>query len=488
MDIPLLGLSIVRTKALPTLSPVESRGGWWPLLRESYAGAWQSNIEVSLSNVATNPTLFSCVTLISSDIGKMGLRLMAKDDQGIWTETESQAFSPVLRKPNRYQTRIKFIEQWILSKLLYGNAYALKQRDNRGVVVALYLLDPNRVKVLVAPDGAVYYELNTDLLAGLQDSRVIVPQREMIHDVMFALYHPLVGLSPVYACGVAAYQAYQIQNSSTQFFKNGSNPGGVLTAPGTIKNETAQRLKEYWEANFSGDNAGKIAVLGDGLKFEQMAIAARDSQLIDQLKWTDEKICSCYHVPPYMVGVGAPPTYTNIQALSVQYYTQCIQSLVENLELCLDEGLELPKPYGTEFNVADLLRMDSATMMDFISKGIGAGVMKPNEGRFLLNAKPVDGGDTPYLQQQNYSLAALNRRDQESSPPSDMVPDTEAESEEEGPEDEPSEEETPESDAPEDDTEEDDAEEDEVEDTAEETRRFESRLMANVRGIHVTRT
>jgi phage portal protein BeeE len=25
--------------------------------------------------------------------------------------------------------------------------------------------------------------------------------------------------------------------------------------------------------------------------------------------------------------------------------------------------------------------------------------------------KPVDGGDTPYLQQQNYSLSALNKRD-----------------------------------------------------------------------------
>ena len=39
-----------------------------------------------------------------------------------------------------------------------------------------------------------------------------------------------------------------------------------------------------------------------------------------------------------------------------------------------------------------------------------------NEGRALLNYPPAEGGDTPYLQQQNYSLAALNKRDQKDDP------------------------------------------------------------------------
>lgn len=453
MDIPFLGLTVTRTKALPTLSPVETRGGWWPILRESYGGAWQQNVDVSLATVITNPTLFSCVTLIASDIGKMGLRLVEKDEHGIWREVENNAaFSPVLRKPNRYQTRIKFVEQWVLSKLLNGNTYALKQRDARGVVVALYLLDPMRVQPLVAPDGSVYYSLATDVLAGLTQGQVIVPAREVIHDLMYAINHPLVGVSPITACGMSAYQGLKIQQNSTQFFKNGSNPGGVLTAPGAISDATATRLKAYWDANFTGENAGKVAVLGDGLKYEAMAIAARDSQLIDQLKWTDEKICSVYHVPAYMVGVGSAPTYNNIQSLSVQYYTQCLQTLVESFELSLDEGLELPKPYGTEFNTADLLRMDSATMIDFISKGITAGVMKPNEGRALLNVEPVPGGDTPYLQQQNYSLAALAKRDEEAvedDAPTSEPPDDEDETDVEEPDDEsrdedPSDDETPE--------------------------------------------
>lgn len=426
MDIPLLGLTITRTKATGPLSSVESRGGWWPILRESYAGAWQSNVEVTLEDVLTYSTVFACVSLISSDIAKMNLRLMELGTNGIWTEAFSPAFSPVLRKPNHYQTRIKFIEQWVISKLVHGNTYALKQRDGRGVVTALYLLDPTRVRPLVAPDGSIFYDLRRDDLSKQPQEQIVVPAREIIHDVGVALYHPLVGLSPIYASGLAAMQGLKIQENSTNLFSNGSNPGGVLTAPGAISDATAARLKAYWDANYTGASVGKVAVLGDGLKFEPMVMKAVDAQLIEQLKYTAETVCSTYHVPPYMVGVGPAPTYNNIQALSTQYYTQCIQSLVEALELVLDEGLGLGptfgNAFGTEFNIDDLLRMDSSTMMDTISKGIGAGVLKPNEGRQKLNLTPVRGGDTPYLQQQNYSLAALDRRDSAEPPPPTDTP------------------------------------------------------------------
>ena len=101
----------------------------------------------------------------------MRLTLVAEDDDGIWTETESAAFSPVLRKPNRYQTRIAFFQQWMLSKLLWGNTYVLKERDARGVVTGLMILPPQKVRPLVAPDGAVYYEIQRDELAGVTEDR-----------------------------------------------------------------------------------------------------------------------------------------------------------------------------------------------------------------------------------------------------------------------------------------------------------------------------
>lgn len=392
-------------------------GGFIGTIRESFAGAWQRNIEISAQDVMTHPTAWACVTLIAADISKLRIKLVEQDTDGIWNEIESKSFSPFLKKPNRYQNRIKFVENWLLSKLTRGNAYILKERDNRNVVTGGHVLDPSRVQVLVASDGSVFYQLSTDYLSGIQPSTVSVPASEIIHDVMVGLYHPLCGLSPIHACGLAATQGLKTMNQSAKFFENNSRPGGVLTAPGKISADTAQRIKEHWDANYAGEaNYGKVAVLGDGLKYEAMSVNASDAQLIEQLKWGDEKICSVYHVPPYMVGVGPMPTYNNIEALNQQYYSQCLQNLIECIELLLDEGLEFGRSsetskFGTEFDIeGGLLRMDSSTRVKAAGEAIKAG-MSINEARKRYHdLGPTEGGETVYLQEQNWPLRLLNAR------------------------------------------------------------------------------
>jgi len=56
------------SKAPAGLMIPESRGGWWPIVRESFAGAWQQNIETPIVDVLSHPTVFACTTLIAGDI------------------------------------------------------------------------------------------------------------------------------------------------------------------------------------------------------------------------------------------------------------------------------------------------------------------------------------------------------------------------------------------------------------------------------------
>ena len=416
----IFGLNITRAARPPAgLSPPAGTrgGGWFPVVREPYTGAWQQNMEITAESALAYFAVFGCVTLIATDIGKLELRLVAEDGDGIWNPTSNPAYNPVLRKPNRYQTVNKFVEQWITSKLTAGNAYVLKQRDERGVVSNLYVLDPSRVTPLIAEDGAVYYDLKGDNLIGISSSdagpgHLVVPAREIIHDPMVTLFHPLVGVTPLYACGLAAQQGLTIQTKSEQFFRGGSHPGGVLTAPGEIGEDQAQRIKAYWEENFSGANIGRVAVVGKGLKYEAMTVNAADAQLIEQLNWTAQQVCTCYHVPPALLDLGAAANVTDLEALLQKYHSQCIQSLLTNFEASLDEGLELKTPYGTEFNIDDLIWMVTATKTKAAAEAIGAGALSPDEARkkwFGLGT--VKGGHTPYMQQQNYSLAALAERD-----------------------------------------------------------------------------
>jgi HK97 family phage portal protein len=409
----LFGFNITREKAIvPSLSSVDGRGGWFSIFRESFPGAWQQNTEVELANVLTYSPVYACISLISRDISKLRLRLMEQDEDEIWIETANPAFSPVLRKPNHYQTPIEFLQNWLITKLIHGNTYVLKQRDNRDVVVGMYVLEPTRVTPMVSGSGDVYYSLQQDALSGVGQHSVVVPASEIIHDRMNPWYHPLVGISPISACGLAAVQALRIMDNSSTFFGNGSNPSGVLTATGAISDETAQRLKDHWTTAFSGANAGQVAVLGDGLKFERMAMSAVDAQLIDQLNWTALEVCRAFNMPPYKVGVGPMPTYNNIEALNQEYYAQTLQHHIQSIEAALDKGLGLEtkingRQYGVDIDETGLLRMDTATKLKAALDAL-AGGMSPNEVRRRYHELgPVPGGDQPYLQKQNWPLELL---------------------------------------------------------------------------------
>ncbi len=404
------GLEIVRKD---TLSPIDNRGngGWFPyVIRESYTGAWQRNDEICVDTIIQNPTIFACVTLIAADIGKLCTKLMQQSAGGIWQETSSPAFSPVLAKPNHYQNQIQFREQWVSSKLLRGNTYVLMQRDGRGVVTQLYILDPTRVTPLVSPDGSIFYQLGIDNLAGLEEGNLTVPASEIIHDRFNCLFHPLVGLSPIFAAGLPAFLAQKATRNSVTFFNNGGQPGGILTAPGPIDPESAARVKAYWEANYTGRNAGKIAVVGDGLKYERLTMSSADAQMLEQLRWTDEKICSVFHVPGFKVGVGVTPTYQNGEILNQMYYDQCLQTLIEAFELTLAQGLNCD-PYDIELDLKGLLRMDTAALWTSLGKAVGDGLITVNEARREIGYSGVSGGDSVYLQQQMFSLDALAKRD-----------------------------------------------------------------------------
>lgn len=410
-------------------------GGFLGGILEPFAGAWQRNIVAEpLQTVLAFSAVSACVSLISNDIAKLRPRIMQEDADGTSTEVSDSQYTPfqaVLDKPNAYQTHVQFFAYWLVCKLLYGNCYVIKQRDNRGgpnggVVRRLHILDPRRVVPLVTDDGGVYYQIGADRLAGYQAGLPAAPASEIIHDRMPCFFHPLVGVSPIYACGSSATQGMRIQNNSARFFENMSRPSGQLTAPGNIPNETADRLKKDFEAKFSGSAIGRLFVAGSGLKYEPMTMPATDSQLIEQLKWTVEDVARAFHMPLHKIQAPSERATQTVVSQDQGYYSQTLQIHVESMECLLTEGLELPKgksAYCVEFDESGLSRMDPLSRMQTYQAGVGAGVMAPNEGRRAEGWKPVTGGDTPYLQEQNWSLEMLSLRPQPTAAQPAPAPD-----------------------------------------------------------------
>jgi HK97 family phage portal protein len=406
---------------VPSYAANNGRSSWWGQIRESFTGAWQSGVTVnSTEGILAFSAVYACIDLIAKDISKLRPMLMVFDKK-VWTETTVPAFSPVLRKPNHYETRIQFLSRWVISKLIHGNTYVLKERDNRGVVIALHVLNAWLTKPLLADNGEVLYSIGAERLAGQLDS-IVVPASEIIHDRAACLFHPLVGIPPIYACGISATQGGRIQNNSAKFFENMSRPSGQLTAPGTIDDITAARLKKDFEERFSGANIGKMFVAGDGLKYEPMTIPAQQAQLIEQLRWTIEDVARCFHVPLHKIASDTGIKYANMAEMNQDYYSQTLQALIEDIEVLLDEGLGLanggPQTLGVALDLEGLLRMDPVKRAERNGVAMKAGYLAPDEARQSENLPPVDGGAEPYMQQQNYPLSVLAKQ----SPPGSTPP------------------------------------------------------------------
>ncbi len=391
--------------------------GWRSLFQavaEPFAGARQQGVKADPETVLSFHAVFSCISLISRDIAKMRLRLMQTDVQGIRREKRQGDTARLCRRPNAQQNRIQFFELWLNSKLRHGNTVVLKIRTP-GQIKELRILDWNRVEPLVADDGEVFYRITPDRNCGITES-VTVPAREVIHDRFNCFFIRLWGCRRCMPQDWPPCRGIIFRQIRRIFFRNGGRPSGVIEVPGSITEENAKKLKGNWDSGYTGENAGKTAILSNGAKYSPTTFSPVDAQTVEQLKMTAEIVCSVFRVPAYKIGVGHPPSSDNVEALEQQYYSQCLQTLIESIELLLDEALETGENESTEFDVTTLLRMDSERRMKTLGESVKNTLLTPNEARKRENLPPLAGGDALYLQQQNYSLEALSRRDAREDP------------------------------------------------------------------------
>ena len=178
----------------------------------------------------------------------------------------------------------------MLSKLSRGNTYVLKQRDDRNVVVALHVLDPTRVQPLVADDGAVFYRLSSGQSAGIGE--ITVPAREIIHDRMNCLFHPLcrhaAGVCHRAGLDARAQRAEGIRAAVPERLDAGRHSHRAGRNQRRRKNSG---FKEQWETRFSRVNLGRVAMMTGGAKYEKMAMTNVEGQMVENLKWSAEVVC-----------------------------------------------------------------------------------------------------------------------------------------------------------------------------------------------------
>ena len=344
--------------------------------------------------------VYACVRILSEAIAGLPLHLYRyNDDGGKEKALEHPLYLLLHDEPNPEMSSFVFRETLMTHLLLWGHAYAQIIRNGKGAVVALYPLMPNRMTVDRDSQGKLYYsyQMSNSDAPTMTGGTVILKPSDVLH-VPGLGFDGLVGYSPIAMAKNAIGLAIATEEFGAKFFANGATPGGLLEYPGTVKDP--DRVRESWNKGFSGSqNAGKVAILEEGMKYTPISIAPEQAQFLETRKFQVNEIARIFRVPPHMVGDLEKSSFSNIEQQSREFVKYTLDPWVVRWEQSIQRTLltaEEKKQYFVKFNLEGLLRGDYQSRMNGYATARQNGWMSANDIRELENLDRIpssDGGD-----------------------------------------------------------------------------------------------
>ena len=333
-----------------------------------FLGGTTSGKAVTERSAMQMTAVYSCVRILSEAIAGLPLHLYRYDKNGRKEKALDHPLYFLLHdEPNPEMTSFIFRETLMTHLLLWGNAYAQVIRNGKGEVVGLYPLMPNRMTVDRDEHGKLFYsyQVGSDDAPTMKTGTVILKPSDVLH-IPGLGFDGLVGYSPIAMAKNAIGLAIATEEYGAKFFANGATPGGLLEYPGTVKDP--DRVRESWNKGFSGSqNAGKVAILEEGMKYTPISIAPEQAQFLETRKFQINEIARIFRIPPHMIGDLEKSSFSNIEQQSLEFVKYTLDPWVARWEQAIIRSLLTPDEkahYFVKFNVDGLLRGDYQSRMN----------------------------------------------------------------------------------------------------------------------------
>lgn len=412
----------VARRARPT-SGLASPTGW--LLDFFGGGASSSGRRVTQDTALSVSAVYAAVRLVSETCATLPLRVYRdRPDRGKDADRSHPVARLLGRQPNAWQTHVDFRAMLQAHVELRGNAYAKKLTSRAGAVTALLPMHPDRVRVLVAPDGTLWYEWRPVYPGGVVGEVEVLHQDEVVHRRGLSL-DGYLGLSTLALARETIGTALASEEYAGRYFANSAQPGGVLEHPNKLSKDAYDRLRDSWAARHQGGaNAHKPAILEEGMKWSQLALSNADSQFLESRKFTVTEIARWFNVPPHMIADLDRATFSNIEQQSLELVIFSMTPRLARAEAEYERDLLLAGERDTvtvKHIVNGLLRGDFKTRQDGYATARQWGWLSVNEIRELEDMNPVADGDV-YLQPLNMVPAGTDPLADTGAPGGDAPP------------------------------------------------------------------
>lgn len=358
----------------------------------------KSGSQISEMNAMQLAVVWCCIKILAEDTASLPLHLYRRlPGGGKERATDHPLYSLLHDAPNPEQTAFTFREAYMSHLLAWGNAYAEKVTGKvmgRNMVVALWPITPNRVKVKRDDQKRVNYVIN---LAGTGSSGNVTLLKESVLHTPGLSFDGLKGISPIAAAREAIGLGRSLEEFGALYFGNGTHPGVVVSHPGKLSPQAHENLSGSLAKGHSGlGKSHRLLLLEEGMKIEKIGIPNDEAQFLEARRFQNIDIGTrIYRVPPYMYGEMDKTAFANVEQQAIDYVTKTLRPWLVRLEQSYNMSLLSPSErdqYFFEHTVEGLLRGDIKSRYEAYAVGRNNGWLNADEIRELENMNPMEGG------------------------------------------------------------------------------------------------
>lgn len=373
----------------------------WPFLNADSV----SGVSVSPETALKVSTFYACVGLISETIASLPLIIyrLLDNDAGRERARNHPIYDLLRRQPNERQTSFEFVQMLTVHALMRGSGYARIRSGPRGFVDSLEPIHPDLIRKEELKNGRIRYRV-TEVTGG----RPTVYNQEDIFEVGGMSLDGLNTISVIQYARDSLGLTLAAERYGARFYRNDSRPGGILHTDKRLSPDAQKKLKTQWQAAHTASNQHKVAVLEEGVAWQQIGISPEEAQFLATREFQAEDVCRWLRVPPHMVGLTSKATSwgSGIEEMSSGFVTYTLRPWLTRWEQSVSRDLLLaPDRYFAAFVVEALLRGNIKDRYDAYAIARNWGWLSVNDIRRKENENPIPGGDT-YLQPLNMSPAA----------------------------------------------------------------------------------
>lgn len=342
-------------------------------------------------NALRTSAVYACVRVLAETVASLPLPLYRRlEPRGKERAPSHPLYRLLQERPNPEMTPFTFRETLQAHLLLWGNAYAEKELDRAGRVVALWPLLPDRTSPR-RRDGIVSFGTR------VKHETLEIPAERVLH-IPGLGFDGLRGYSPIALAKQAIGLSLAAEEFGARFFGNSARPGGILRHPGHLGEKAQENLRSSWQVVQGGlSNAHRVAILEEGMEWQAMGLPPEEAQFLETRRFQLREIARLYRVPPHMIAdMEGGASYSSIEQMSLEFVIHTIRPWLVRWEQTLNHALLTERErteYFAEFLIEGLLRGDIQSRYQAYATARQWGWFSANDILELENRNPVEGGD-----------------------------------------------------------------------------------------------